>query len=52
MVYFLEQVGLSDTASFDFDMGEYSLDIVGVFIALFLEVDDELSSYGIPSSWW
>lgn len=33
IVYFLEQSGLSSSASFDFGMGEYALAIVGVFIA-------------------
>jgi SP family general alpha glucoside:H+ symporter-like MFS transporter len=33
IVYFLEQAGLPATTSFDFGMGEYSLAIIGVFIA-------------------
>lgn len=33
IVYFLEQAGLEATVSFDFAMGEYSLAIVGVFVA-------------------
>ncbi|OOQ89439.1 MFS alpha-glucoside transporter [Penicillium brasilianum] len=36
IVYFLEQAGLEATASFDFGMGEYSLAILGVFVAWFL----------------
>ncbi|KAJ5719366.1 Maltose permease MAL61 [Penicillium malachiteum] len=36
IVYFLEQAGLSSSVSFDFGMGEYSLAIIGVFIAWFL----------------
>jgi len=33
IVYFLEQAGLATTVSFDFGMGEYSLAIIGVFVA-------------------
>ncbi|KAJ5820043.1 Maltose permease MAL61 [Penicillium riverlandense] len=36
IVYFLEEAGLTSSASFDFGMGEYALAIVGVFIAWFL----------------
>jgi SP family general alpha glucoside:H+ symporter-like MFS transporter len=36
IVYFLEQAGLNPSASFDFGMGEYSLAILGVFVAWFL----------------
>ncbi|KAH8879039.1 putative MFS alpha-glucoside transporter [Thozetella sp. PMI_491] len=36
VVYFLEQAGLPTAAAFDFGMGEYSLAIIGVFIACYL----------------
>ncbi|KAJ5098564.1 Maltose permease MAL61 [Penicillium argentinense] len=36
IVYFLEQAGLPATASFNFGMGEYTLAIVGVFVAWYL----------------
>ncbi|KAJ5813798.1 uncharacterized protein N7503_000548 [Penicillium pulvis] len=35
IVYFLEEAGLPDSASFDFGMGEYALAIVGVFVAFY-----------------
>lgn len=35
IVYFLEEAGLPATTSFDFGMGEYSLAIVGVFVAFY-----------------
>ncbi|KAJ5729567.1 uncharacterized protein N7483_004075 [Penicillium malachiteum] len=35
IVFFLEEAGLPDTASFDFGMGQYALAIVGVFVAFY-----------------
>ncbi|KAJ6014225.1 hypothetical protein N7540_008816 [Penicillium herquei] len=35
IVFFLEEAGLPDTASFDFGMGEYALAIVGVLVAFY-----------------
>lgn len=34
--YFLEQAGLSDTSSYGFALGQYGMNMVGVFIAWFL----------------